>query len=54
MTEREALPGAEDRTLLPLLGNDAGKVAALRDAVERWRAARPVAPPATALPPYQQ
>jgi replicative superfamily II helicase len=54
MTEREALAGAEDRALLPLLGNDARKIIALRSAVERWRSARPPAAPAAALPAYQQ
>lgn len=54
MTEREALTGADDGTLLRLLGNDMRKVAVMRDALERWRTARPTAPPAAALPPYQQ
>ena len=54
MTEREALTGADDGTLLRLLGNDARKVAVMRDALEHWRTARPTAPPAAALPPYQQ
>lgn len=54
ITERKALAGAEDRTLLPLLGNDIHKIAALRDAVERWVAARPAAQAAAALPAYQQ
>lgn len=54
LTEREALAGADDRTLLPLVGNDARKVAAVRDAIARWRAARPPAPPAAALPAYEQ
>jgi hypothetical protein len=54
MTEREALTGADDGTLLRSLWNDARKVAVMRDALERWRTARPPAPPATALPPYEQ
>ena len=53
VTEREALAGADDDTLLPLLGNDAGKVRVVRDALERWRAARPVAAPAPPLPGYE-
>jgi hypothetical protein len=53
MTERETLAGAEDRVLLPLVGNDPRKIAAVRDAIERWRSVRPVVP-AAALPPYQQ
>ena len=31
MTTREALNSAEDRVLLPLLGNDTRKIAAVRD-----------------------
>jgi hypothetical protein len=54
LTAREALAGAEDRTLLPLLGNDIRKIAAVRDALERWRTARPPGPPPAALPAYQQ
>jgi replicative superfamily II helicase len=54
LTEREALAGAEDRILLPLLGNDTRKIAALLDALERWRTARLPARPAAALPAYQQ
>jgi helicase len=54
LTEREALTGADDGTLLRLLGNDARKVAVMREALERWRVARPPAPPAAALPAYQQ
>jgi helicase len=53
LTEREALTGADDATLLRLLGNDARRVAAVREALQQWRAARPVAPPAP-LPAYQQ
>jgi helicase len=53
MTEREALAGAEDDTLLPLLGNDAGKVRVVRDALERWRASRTAAAPAPPLPQYE-
>ena len=54
MTTREILAGADDRTLLPLVGNDMRKLAAMRDAVERWRTARPPGPPPLALPAYQQ
>ena len=54
MTTRETLAGAEDRVLLPLLGNDARKISILREALERWRTARPPGPPAPALPAYQQ
>jgi len=54
MIELEALTSAEDRTLLPLLGNDKHKIAVVRDAVERWRTARPSVPPPAALPAYQQ
>jgi helicase len=54
LTEREALTGAEDRTLLPLVGNDPRKVAVVREAVRQWRAARPAAPPPATLPAYQQ
>jgi len=53
MTERDALVAAEDNVLLPLVGSDRRKLAALREAVERWRRARPAAAPA-ALPAYQQ
>jgi len=53
MTEREVLMGADDNTLLPLVGNDARKIRVIRDAVERWRVARPPAPPAPALPVYE-
>jgi helicase len=38
MTTREMLAEAEDRRLLPLIGNDLRKLASVRDAVERWRA----------------
>jgi hypothetical protein len=41
MTARETLATAEDSTLLRLLGNDRRKLTAVRDAVDRWRAARP-------------
>jgi len=54
LTEREALTGADDGTLLRLLGNDVRKVAVVRDAVQQWSAARPLGPPAAALPAYQQ
>lgn len=54
LTEREALTGADDGTILRLLGNDARKVVVLREALERWRVARPPAPPAAALPAYHQ
>jgi len=53
LTEREALTGTDDATLLRMLGNDVRKVAAVREAVQQWRAARPAAPP-PALPTYQQ
>jgi helicase len=52
MTTREALARADDGVLLALLGNDRQKLSAVRDAIERWRAVRPTAPPA-ALPAYQ-
>jgi hypothetical protein len=52
MTDRDAPTAADDNALLPLIGNDRRKLAVLRDAVERWRRARP-AVAATALPPYQ-
>jgi helicase len=52
MTTREALAKADDGALLALLGNDRQKLAAARDAIERWRAVRPTAPLA-ALPAYQ-
>jgi hypothetical protein len=54
LTEREALTGADDSTLLRLLGNDARKVVVMREALERWRVARPPAPPVAALSEYQQ
>jgi replicative superfamily II helicase len=54
MTERDSLAAAEDKTLLPLVGSDRRKLAALREAVERWRRARPATAPAAALPAYQQ
>jgi len=51
-TDRDALAAADDNNLLPLIGNDRRKLAALRDAVERWRRARP-AVAAAPLPLYQ-
>ena len=51
-TDRDALAAADDDNLLPLIGNDRRKLAALRDAVERWRRARP-AVAAAPLPLYQ-
>ena len=54
LTEREALTGADDGALLRLLGNDVRKVVVMREALERWRVARPPAPPAALLPAYQQ
>lgn len=54
LTEREALTGADDATLLRLLGNDPRKVATVREAVRQWSAARPAGPPAAALPAYHQ
>lgn len=54
LTEREALVAADDATLLRLLGNDARKLAVVREAVRLWRAARPAGPPAPPLPAYQQ
>jgi helicase len=54
MTDRDRLAAADDNALLPLIGNHRRKLAALRDAVERWRRVRPAAPPAATLPPYQQ
>jgi helicase len=52
MTDRDTLAAADDNDLLPLIGNERRKLAVLRDAVERWRRARP-AVAAAALPPYQ-
>jgi len=54
LTEREALTATDDTRFLQLLGNDARKVTVMREALERWRVARPAAPPAAALPAYQQ
>jgi hypothetical protein len=54
LTTQEALLGVEDSELLPLLDNDLRKLAALRQALERWRTARPAAQPAPALPVYQE
>lgn len=51
-TDRDALGAADDNDLLPLIGNDRRKLAALHDALERWRRARP-AVAAAALPLYQ-
>jgi helicase len=51
---QDALMSAENHTLLPLVGNDIRKLAALRDALEQWRQARPPLPPPVALPAYQQ
>jgi hypothetical protein len=48
---------ADDNALLPLVGGDPKKIVAVRNALERWRLARPPAPPAppaAALPAYQQ
>lgn len=52
MTTREALTGADDNTLLALLGNDHQKLAAVRDAIKNWRPSHPPAPPAS-LPIYR-
>lgn len=54
MTARETLATAEDSTLLRLLGNDRRKLTAVRDAVDRWRAARPPTAAPMAVPTYQQ
>lgn len=54
MTGCEALAAAEDEALLALVGRDRRKLVALREAVTRWRSARPIASPAKGLPPYQQ
>src|SRR5260370_32120311 len=54
LTDREALVAVDDATLLRVMGNDARKLAVVREAVRQWRAARPAGPPAPALPPYQQ
>lgn len=54
LTESDALAAAEDDALLPLVGNERRKLAALREAVSRWRSARSIASPLKALPPYQQ
>jgi len=53
MTTREALEGADDNVLLPLLGDDRQKLAAVRNATGRWHAVRPPAPPPVPLPAYQ-
>lgn len=53
MTTREALEGEDDNALLRLVGNDPQKLAAVRNAVGRWRVARPPAPPPEPLPAYQ-
>jgi hypothetical protein len=52
LTDRDTLAAADDNALLLLIGNDRRKLAALRDAVERWRRARPSVA-AAPLPPYQ-
>ena len=54
LTEHDAIAAADDARLLGVLANDIRKVAILREAVARWRAARPPRAPAAALPPYQQ
>jgi helicase len=54
LTEHDAIGAADDATLLGVLANNIRKVAILREAVARWRAARPPRAPAAALPPYQQ
>jgi replicative superfamily II helicase len=54
LTDREALTAADDAKLLRLLDNNVRKVAFVREALGRWRVARPPAPPAVALPAYQQ
>jgi helicase len=54
MATREALAGAEDSTLLRLLGNERRKIGVVREAVERWRTARPLLKTPAALPSYQQ
>ena len=53
LTGSDTLAAAEDRVLLSLLGEDRKKLDALRSALERWRASRPPAPPASGLPAYQ-
>ena len=53
VTTREALVSAEDRILLPLLGNDNRKLVAVRSAVHQWQMQRS-GPPPLALPAYQQ
>ena len=53
LTTREALVAAEDRLLLPLLGNDNRKLVALRYALQQWRSERG-GPAPLALPAYQQ
>jgi hypothetical protein len=52
MTTHEAIAGADDSVLLPLIGNDAKKLAAVRQAAEKWQRVRPPAQPAPALPAY--
>jgi helicase len=54
LTTQDALTNAENKTLLPLIGDDTRKLAALRDALEKWRQARPPLPRPAALPAYQQ
>jgi hypothetical protein len=53
LTARDALASADDRTLMPLLGDDRRKIAVVREALERWHTARPVTAP-SALPAYRQ
>jgi helicase len=54
LATQDALISAANHTLLPLIGNDIRKLAALRDALEQWRQARPPLPPPVFLPAYQQ
>jgi helicase len=53
LTDREALSAAADAAILPLVANDRAKLATMRDALEKWRMARPNVPPAPALPRYE-
>ena len=54
LTERDSLVAADDATLLRALGNDARKVAIVRNALEKWRTARPAGPPPAVLPAYRE
>jgi hypothetical protein len=42
---KSSVRGGRFRALLRLMGNDARKVAVVREAVRQWRASRPAGPP---------